>query len=504
MTRHPTLDRRAPDAMFVDGRWVQAASGSTMESICPATGELIARIPAAGEVDVDVAVTAAARTFTETWRDTKGTHRARMLHRLADRLEADADRLALIDVVDNGSTTKRMRADIDTGVELIRTYAGLIPTIGGRTIPIDATTLNYTLREPYGVAAVIVPFNHPFMFAAQVIGAALAAGNTLVLKPSELTSLSTLEVAKAAEDLLPPGVLNVVLGGGAEVGASLVRHPAVRKVHFKGSIPTGRAVMGMAAEMIKPVTLELGGKSPFVVYPDADLDRAVAGAVSGMNLVHQGQSCGSATRLFVHDDLYDRFREGLVAGFRSKRPGLPWEPDADMGSMVSRQQYDKVLAYIAGAVNDGAQLLTGGAPIATDELADGLYIQPTIFEDVRPDMAVATQEIFGPVTCLFRWDDEEAMFHQANDVVHGLTASVWTQDLSVAHRAVGRLEAGYVWVNGHGRRPVGSPFGGYKQSGIGKERAQDELSFYTQEKSVLVDLESATAPPRHHPSEAGQ
>lgn len=487
-TRYPTLDRHAPAAMFIGGRWVPAADGSVMPALSPATGETIVDLPSAGEADVDAAVAAAADAFTGGWSDTPPQERSRSLYRLADRLQADADRLALIDVVDNGSTLRRMRADIDTGVNLLRTYAGLVPTIGGRTIPIDSSTFNYTLREPYGVAAVIVPFNHPFMFAAQVIGAALAAGNTLVLKPSELTSLSTLEVAKAAEDLLPPGVLNIVLGTGSAVGAPLVRHPRVRKVHFKGSVPTGRAVMAMGAEMIKPVTLELGGKSPFVVYPDADLDRATAGAVSGMNLVHQGQSCGSATRLFVHDALYDDFRDGLRRKFEALRPGLPWDPATDTGSMVSRQQYEKVLGYIASARDDGARLITGGNPIERPDLRGGHYIQPTIFEDVSPDMAVAREEIFGPVTCLFRWDDEDDMFARANDVIYGLTASVWTRDLEVAHLAARRLECGYVWINGHGRRPVGSPFGGYKQSGIGKERAQDELSFYTQEKSVLVEL----------------
>ncbi|MGH8869819.1 MAG: aldehyde dehydrogenase family protein [Actinomycetes bacterium] len=488
MSRHPTLHRRAPDQLFIGGQWVDGADGKRLSVTCPATGELLAELPAGTERDVDAAADAAAEAFRSTWRDTPPDERAAALLTLADRLEREADRLAMIDVVDNGSTVRRMRADVDTGVSLLRMYAGLVRTLGGRTIPIDATTLNYTLREPYGVTGVVVPFNHPFLFAAQVTGAVLAAGNTLVLKPSEHTSLSALEVAKAAEDLLPPGVLNVVTGLGADTGAPLVRHPLVRKVHFKGSVPTGRNVLSIGAETVKPVTLELGGKSPFVVYPDADLDKAIPGAVTGLNLVHQGQSCGSATRLFVHDEVYDEFRDGVVEAFRALRPGLPWDPAADMGSIVSVQQYEKVLGYVGGALSDGARLLTGGHPVDVEELKDGLYLEPTVFEDVEHDMAVAREEIFGPVTCLFRWTDEDEMFQRANDVIYGLTASVWTRDLATAHRAASRLEAGFVWVNGHGRRPVGSPFGGYKQSGIGKERAQEELSQYTQEKSVVVAL----------------
>ena len=467
---------------------MQAADGDTLEAWCPATGELIATLPSAGPADVDAAVLAASAAFTSTWCDTSPKQRADLLFELADRLERDSERLALIDVVDNGSTMRKMRSDVAAGVNMMRTYAGLIPTIGGRTIPLDADTFNYTVREPWGVVGVMMPFNHPFMFAAQVVGSVLAAGNTLVFKPSELTSLSTLEVAKAAEDLLPPGVVNVLVGSGVGAGAPLVRHPMVDKVHFKGSLPTGRLVLAGGADTIKPVTLEMGGKNPFIVYPDADLDRAVEGAVIGMNFVHQGQSCGSSTRIFVHTDLYDAFRDRLVARVESLSPGLPWDEQADMGSIVSRLQYDRVLRLIGEAVEDGATLLTGGSTVDREDLRDGLYIEPTVFEGASHDSTLVQEEIFGPVTCLFRWDDEEEVIRLANDVIYGLTASVWTRDLDTAHRTARRLQAGLVWINDHNRRPALTPFGGYKQSGIGKERAMDELQTYTHEKSVLLAM----------------
>jgi betaine-aldehyde dehydrogenase len=499
-TRHPELDRRAPEAMLIGGRWVQATDGGTLDTWCPATGELIATLPSASPADVDIAVRAASEAYASTWSDTSPKQRADVLFELADRLERDSDRLAMIDVVDNGSTLRKMRADVTAGVNLMRTYAGLIPTITGRTIPLDANSFNYTVREPWGVAGVIMPFNHPFMFAAQVVGSVLGAGNTLIFKPSELTSLSALEVGKAAEDLLPPGVLNILTGTGTGAGAPLVRHPKVDKIHFKGSLPTGRLVLAAGADTVKPVTLEMGGKNPFIVFPDADLDRAVEGAVIGMNFVHQGQSCGSSTRIFVHGDLYEEFRDRFVARVEALSPGLPWDEKADMGSIVSRPQYDRVLRMIEEAVDAGAKLLTGGSAVDRADLQGGFYIEPTVFEQAGHDSALVQEEIFGPVTCLFRWDDEEEVIRLANDVVYGLTASVWTRDLDTAHRMVRRLQAGLVWINDHNRRPAITPFGGYKQSGIGKERAMDELQTYTREKSVLLAMGPAPATGSHQGS----
>lgn len=488
-TRYPSLDRHAPEAMFIGGEWVQATNGETLETSCPATGEFIATLPSASPADVDAAVLAASEAFTSTWSNTSPKQRAELLFELADRLAYESERLAAIDVVDNGSTVRQMRADVEAGVNLMRTYAGLVPTIGGRTIPLNSNALNYTIREPWGVVAVIVPFNHPFMFAAQVVGSVLAAGNTLVFKPSEFTSLSTLEVAQVAEDLFPPGVLNIVTGFGTGAGAPLARHPKVDKVHFKGSVYTGRAVLAGGADTVKPVTLEMGGKNPFIVYPDADLERTVEGAVIGMNFVHQGQSCGSSTRLFVHTDLYDEFRDRFVERVEALRPDLPWNGKADMGAIVSQAQYERVLRYIDETMAEGGKLLTGGSAVNREDLRDGFYVQPTVFESVSHESALVQEEIFGPITCLFRWDDEEEVIGLANDVIYGLTASVWTNDLVTAHRTAQRLQAGLVWINDHKQRPALTPFGGYKQSGIGKERGMEELQTYTHEKSVLVSMD---------------
>jgi betaine-aldehyde dehydrogenase len=474
--------------MFIGGSWVAAADASRFDVSCPATGELLAELPAAGAADVDAAVAAARAAYESGWCDTNPKERAAILFELADRLERDSERLTLIDVVDNGSTIRKMRGGVTSGIDMLRLFAGLVPMLAGRTIPLDSGTFNYTVREPWGVVGVIVPFNHPFQFAAQSIGSVLGAGNALVFKPSELTSLSTLEVFEAARDLVPPGVLNVVTGLGT-AGAAIANHPDIDRLHFKGSLPTGRAVLTAAAARIKPVSLEMGGKNPFLVFPDADVDAAVTGAINGMNFVHQGQSCGSSTRVFVHDSLYEEFRDKLIARAEALRPGLPWDEDAEMGSIVSRPQYERVLAHISAAREAGVTFLAGGAPIDDPELAGGLYIQPTIVEEPSHDLPLVQEEIFGPVMCLFRWSEEDEVFSRANDVIYGLTASVWCNDLRTVHRAIKRLKAGLVWVNNHQRRPSLTPFGGYKQSGLGKERYIDELLAYTQEKSVLMVLE---------------
>jgi betaine-aldehyde dehydrogenase len=488
-TRHPDLHRNAPDSMYIGGSWVGAVDGETFDVTSPATGELLAKLPAAGRADIDAAVAAARTAFEGGWGDTSPKERADLLFEFADLIEADIERITMIDAVDNGSTIRKMRGGVKLGLDMLRNYAGFIPTLTGRTIPLDSGSFNYTVREPYGVVGVIVPFNHPTQFVAQIVGSALGAGNTMIFKPSELTSLSALEIAAIAADLFPAGVLNMVTGAGG-AGSAMTSHPGIDKIHFKGSLPTGRKVLEAGAATIKPISLEMGGKNPMVVFPDVSVDAAVKGAVDGMNFVHQGQSCGSCSRVYVHEDIYEEFRRKVVERVKKLRPGLPWDEDAEMGSIVSRPQYERVLSFIKSADEAGVTRLTGGEPFDAPEFADGLYLQPTIYENPAHDLPLVQEEIFGPVMCLFSWSDEDEVFRRANDTVYGLTASVWSNDLRTVHRAIRRFKAGLVWVNNHQRRPANTPFGGYKQSGLGKERFTDELNTYSQEKSVLMTLDA--------------
>ena len=349
--------------------------------------------------------------------------------------------------------------------------------------------LNYTVREPLGVVARIVAYNHPLMFAGVKIGAPLAAGNTVVVKAAEQAPLSALKMAELIGGLFPPGVLNVLTGGRA-CGEALSTHPRVRKITLIGSVPTGRAIMRAAADTLKPVLLELGGKNALIAYPDADLDRLADGVVRGMNFTWAGQSCGSTSRAFLHESIHDAVLDRVVALIGERhRPGSPTEFATTMGPLVSRAQFDRVLGYIASAHEDGARLVTGGKRPADPSLARGFFVEPTVFADVTPIMRIAREEIFGPVLAVFRWRDEDALYRDVNAVEYGLTASIWTRDLVTAHRAAARVEAGYVWINNAGPHFPGAPFGGFKQSGIGREESIEELMEFTQLKNVNVRLD---------------
>jgi betaine-aldehyde dehydrogenase len=360
----------------------------------------------------------------------------------------------------------------------------------GSSIPMGPDAVNFSVREPRGVVGRIIPFNHPFMFCAGKAAAPLATGNTVVMKPPEQAPLSSLRLAELIDGVLPPGVFNVV-PGGREAGAALASHPGVAMIALIGSVPTGRAVMRAASDTLKPVMLELGGKNALIAYPDADPDDVAAGVIAGMNFTWCGQSCGSTSRAFIHEKIHDAVLEAVKKQITRYKPGIPTEPSTTMGAIITKAQFDRVMSYIESAKQQGAKLVHGGAPPADPALAKGFYIEPTVFAEVKPDMRIAREEIFGPVLSVIKWSDERKMLEQVNSVEYGLTASIWTNDLTTAHRTAAAVQAGFVWVNEVSKHFLGAPFGGYKQSGIGREECIEEMLSYTQEKNIHVRLKPA-------------
>lgn len=478
-----TLTNVDARSMLVGGAWEQAASGDVLETENPATEQVIATVPAGDAVDVDRAVEAAAAAAPE-WAAIPWTKRAEILRELATRIRERVDELALIDVDDAGLPFKGMYADVASSAAELDYFAGIGGETKGTTIPTEAGAVAYTVREPYGVVGRIIPYNHPFKFAVGKVAAPLVAGNSVLLKPPEQAPLSALELGRMVEDLLPPGVLNIVTGRGKDVGAAIAAHPGIPRVAFTGSVAAGRAVMRAGAEHIKHVTLELGGKNPMVICPDAELAKAAKSAVLGMNLPRtMGQSCQSNSRLLVHREIADEFTELLLREVEALEVGDPRDPDTDIGPLAFRDHFDRVHSHIAAAKEDGARLLTGGG--RPEGFPTGYYVEPTIFDDVTPQMRLAQQEVFGPVIALMHWSTEEEMLQLANGVEYGLTAKIWTRDMARAQRFTGGVQAGAVWVNDRGTKPTGLPFGGYKLSGLGKESSTEELLSYTQEKSVF-------------------
>jgi acyl-CoA reductase-like NAD-dependent aldehyde dehydrogenase len=482
------LDGWQPQAL-IGGDLVGARGGEVFAAIDPASGETIAQVPRCGADDVQDAVAAAQSAYPE-WRAAGPLARAALVHRIADVVEEHAEELALLDVLDNGSPIREMRNDSRIAVGLLRYFAGLTLQVRGETIPGEHGRLDYTLREPYGVVGRIIPFNHPLMFAASRLGAPLIAGNTVVMKPSEHTSLSALRLGELISELMPPGVVNMLSGYGQEVGDALVAHPGVRRLAFIGSAHVGRLIQKRAADVVvKTVTLELGGKNPIVIFPDADLDAAVDGALRGMNFTWQGQSCGSTSRLLVHESCHEELVGRLAERMEAMRSGVPSDEDTETGAIVNRAQYEKVLSYLEIGREEGARILAGGGPVAVDGHERGLFLRPTLFDGVAPDSRLAQEEIFGPVLAAIPFSTYEQALTIANSVSYGLTASVFTRDLALAHRFARDVEAGYVWVNDASRHFPGTPYGGYKDSGIGREESQEELLSYTQVKNVNVKFE---------------
>ena len=487
-------DRSSPDVadalprhrdLYYGGEWHRAHGGQAA-TLDPATGESLGGCAQADAADVDAAARAAHQAFP-AWRGLRPVERSGVLRGIAARLREHASELALIDAANCGNPVAEMTNDVHAACTQLEYFAGLAGEAKGETIPMGDGAVNLTVREPFGVCARIVAYNHPLMFTAAKMAAPLAAGNTVIMKPPQQAPLSAYRMMELIGDLAPPGVINL-LTGGAPCGAALVAHPRVPRISLIGSVPTGRAIAKSAAERLKHVSLELGGKNACVIYPDADIDRAIAGAVAGMNFTWCGQSCGSTSRVFVHESIHDRVVEGIVAAVQRYRPGLPTDPSTTMGAIVSKAQHEKILSYIALGKAEGATLAHGGRVPRDDALARGWFVEPTVFTGVRQSMRLANEEIFGPVLSVLVWRDEHALWRDVNAVEYGLSCSIWTRDLATAHRAASRAEAGFVWINHTGQHFIGVPFGGYKQSGIGREESFDELLSYTQIKNVHIAL----------------
>lgn len=476
--------------LYYGGAWHAPKGAGYAASVAPATGQPIAEAPIAEAADVAAAVEAAHAAFAG-WRKVLPMERGALLRRAADVLRAHADELALLDALDTGNPVTMLAGDARFAAMGLDYFAGLATEIKGETIPMGEGSLNYTIREPMGVIARIVAYNHPLMFAAMRLAAPLAAGNTVVVKAPDQAPLSLLRLAELIGDIFPPGVVNFLAGGRA-CGEALTAHPLVRKITLIGGVPTGKAVMRNAADTLKPVLLELGGKNALVAYPDADIEALIRGIVQGMNFTWAGQSCGSTSRVFLHGSIHDRVLDAVAKLVPERhKPGLPTDPATTMGSLISQAQLDKVEGFVRQALDDGARLMCGGRRPTDPALAGGFFYEATVFADVRPDMRLAREEVFGPLMSVFRWDDEDALFDQVNAVDYGLTGSIWTRDLDTAHRAAARIESGYIWINNTSQHFIGAPFGGVKQSGIGREECFQELLEFTQVKNVNLKLSSA-------------
>lgn len=476
-----------PGRLFIGGEFQEAASGQTFPTLNPATEEVIMEVALADEADVDRAVRAARQAFEEgPWPRMTPYERSRLLWRIGDLVWAHREELAYIESLDSGKPIRDARhVDVPMVAELFHYYAGWVTKIHGETVPTKWPAFCYTLREPLGVCAAITPWNFPLLLAVWKIAPALACGNTVVHKPSETTPLSILKLAEIFQEAdAPPGIFNVVTGPGTVTGAALVRHPGVDKIAFTGSTETGKWIMREAAATLKRVTLELGGKSPNIVFADADLEAAVRGAYIGI-FYNQGEVCAAGSRLIVDAGVHDRLLEQLVERTKKLRPGDPLDPNTRMGPLANRAQLEKVESYVRKALEEGDRLVIGGR---RPPLERGYFFEPTIFDGVDPAHTIAQEEIFGPVLAVIPCRDEEEMIRVANQTIYGLAAAVWTRDVKKAHRVARALKAGTVWVNTYNLYDVSMPFGGYKHSGFGRELGMHALEMYTQVKSVWVDL----------------
>lgn len=485
----PALEDCLPthNGLFYNGDWHEPIDGQYVETLNPGNGKVITQVAFAGTKDTVAALEAAQKAFP-SWRAVPPLQRGKLLKKAADIIRDHAVELAMLDAANIGSPIAIMINDAHTAAEYLDFFAGLIPAVVGETNNLGDATFNYTVREPLGVVARIVASNHPLMFTGTKIGPALAMGNTLVIKTPEQAPLSALRLLELVGEIFPPGVLNI-LSGGIDCGTILSTHPIVSKVTLIGSLSTGRAIQRAAADTLKKTVFELGGKNSIIGYPDADIDRLVDGVVRGMNWGWCGQSCGSTSRAFLHESIHDQvldlFRVKLQ---QSYQPGNPLHPATTMGSLVSKAAQDRVLRYIDIGKKEGARLVLGGQPPDTDDTRSGFFILPTIFADVEQSMTIAKEEIFGPVLSVLKWTSEDDLYEQVNSVEYGLSAAVFTSDIATAHKAVRNIEAGTVWVNTSATHFLGMPWGGYKQSGIGREDCFEEMVEMTQRKTVHLKL----------------
>lgn len=471
--------------MYIGGKWLESVTGRTFESLNPATGELLAVVSEANSDDVNAAVEAARKAFDDgPWSKMSAAERSRLIYKLADLMEENKEELAQLDTLDNGKPIRETTAaDIPLAIEHFRYYAGWATKIVGQTIPVQGEFFNYTRHEPVGVVGQIIPWNFPLLMASWKLGAALATGCTVVLKPAEQTPLSALYLAELAEKAgFPEGVLNVINGFGETAGTPLVKHPKVNKIAFTGSTEVGKFIMSEASNTLKRVTLELGGKSPNIVLPDADMSRAVPGALSGI-MFNQGQVCCAGSRLFIQKKSFDHVMADLVSHSRNIKQGEGLNQATEMGPLVSKEQQNRVVNYINKGKEEGAELLTGG-----NYTEKGYFVEPTIFADVSDNMTIAKEEIFGPVVAAMPFEDLDEVIERANDSDYGLAAGLWTENVKNAHYVANRLRAGTVWVNCYNAFDAASPFGGFKQSGFGREMGSYALNNYTEVKSVWINL----------------
>jgi len=474
--------------LLINGQWTDGAK--KFDTINPATGEVLTQVVEASPEAVDRAVSAARKAFEDRsgpWRKMSASERGRLIWRLADLVEQHIDELAELETLDNGKPIfESLYVDMPMVIDVLRYYAGLATKIHGETVNTSEIAFTYTLREPIGVVGLIIPWNFPLLLASWKLGPALACGNTIVLKPAEQTPLTALRFGELAiEAGVPPGVLNI-LTGGPETGKAIVRHPGIDKIAFTGSTAVGKEIMRSSADTLKRVTLELGGKSPNIVFADSDIDSAVKGAINGI-FYGKGEVCNAGSRLFVENKVQDEFLEKLVARAKKLQPADPLDPKTRLGAIVSQEQMQTVLSYVEAGKKEGAKLIAGGNRVSVDG-GKGFFLEPTIFGDVTNDMKIAQEEIFGPVLVTLSFDDVDQVIDLANRNQYGLAAALWTRDIKKAHSVSRQLKAGTVWINTYGLMDAALPFGGYKSSGFGRELGMHAIEHYTELKTVWLNL----------------